>query len=320
MNPIEMILHKRPLLILDGALATELEKHGCDLNDSLWSAKVLMEQPELIKQVHCDYFEAGADFAITASYQASFKRFQERGLSEEEGAALMRTSVELAKEARDEFWKELENRSGRPEPLVAASVGPYGAYLADGSEYRGNYGVSKEELKDFHRPRMKELVEAGADILAIETIPSLLEAEAAAEVLSEFPEAWAWISFSAKDEKHISDGESIAACAAWADKQDQIAAVGVNCTPLQYISSLIEELKQETAKPLIVYPNSGESYDAETNTWYGDSHSEDFDKNARNWYEHGAKIIGGCCRTGPEDIRRIASWGRTGFSGEEDNQ
>lgn len=170
-NPIEAILRGHSVMILDGALATELESHGCDLDDPLWSARVLLENPEVIYQVHSDYFRAGADCAITASYQATVEGFALRGIQEKEALDLIRKTVLLARKARDEFWKE-EYQTIRPKPLVAASVGPYGAFLADGSEYVGNYGVSDETLAEFHRSRISALIEAGADILAFETIPS----------------------------------------------------------------------------------------------------------------------------------------------------
>ncbi|MEC1651063.1 homocysteine S-methyltransferase [Bacillus vallismortis] len=311
MNPIQHILDTYPLIVLDGAMATELERKGCDLNDSLWSAKILMEEPELIKQVHTDYFAAGADCAITASYQSTFEGFAARGLSEAEARRLIEMSVSIAAEARDEFWAFEENRLNRPKPIIAASVGPYGAYLADGSEYRGHYGISEDELVEFHRPRMKALIEAGADVLACETIPCLSEAKAIARLLKEFPEAYAWISFSVKDSQHISDGTPVADCASWLDEHRQIAALGINCTPLQHIPFLIEELKKHSSKPIIVYPNSGEQYDPKTKTWNGAGCAEPFGTSARTWHEKGAKLIGGCCRTTPEDIKEIASWARS---------
>ncbi|MCC2931023.1 homocysteine S-methyltransferase [Bacillus sp. LBG-1-113] len=311
MNPIQHLLDTYPLIVLDGAMATELERKGCDLNDSLWSAKILMEQPELIKQVHADYFAAGADCAITASYQSTFEGFAARGLSEAEAHRLIQMSVSIAAEARDEFWAQKENRLNRPKPIVAASVGPYGAYLADGSEYRGNYGISEEELAEFHRPRMKALIDAGADVLACETIPCLTEAKAIVRLLKEFPDTYAWFSFSAKDGLHISDGTPAADCASWLDQHSQAAAVGINCTPLQHIPSLIAELKKNTSKPIIVYPNSGEQYDPITKTWNGAACGEPYGQSARIWFENGAKLIGGCCRTKPEDIKEIAGWART---------
>ncbi|UQZ49020.1 homocysteine S-methyltransferase [Bacillus sp. PK3-037] len=311
MNPIQHLLDTYPLIVLDGAMATELERKGCDLNDSLWSAKILMEQPDLIKQVHTDYFAAGADCAITASYQSTFEGFAARGLSEAEARRLIQVSVSIAAEARDEFWAQKGNRLNRPKPIVAASVGPYGAYLADGSEYRGNYGISEDELAEFHRPRMKALIDAGADVLACETIPCLTEAKAIVRLLKEFPETYAWFSFSAKDGLRISDGTPAAECASWLDQHSQAAAVGINCTPLQHIPSLIAELKKNTSKPIIVYPNSGEQYDPDTKTWSGAACGEPYGQSARIWYENGAKLIGGCCRTKPEDIKEIAGWART---------
>jgi homocysteine S-methyltransferase len=310
MNPITSILDHHSILVIDGALATELERRGCDLNDALWSAKILLEQPEIIKQVHLDYFEAGADCAITASYQATVEGFAKRGLNEKEATDLIQKSVKLAIEARDEFWADETNREGRSKPFVAASVGPYGAFLADGSEYRGNYGLTEKELMDFHRPRMRALIEAGADIFACETVPSLIEAQAVAKLLKEFPTITAWVSFTARDEKHISEGQVFADCVKQLATHPQIAAIGINCTSPKYISALIREGKKSTDKPILIYPNSGETYDASKNDWNGDPVLDSFGEQAREWYDAGARLIGGCCRTMPQDIRVIASWAR----------
>lgn len=310
MNSIESILQNYPAVILDGALATELERRGADLKDKLWSAKLLIENPEMIRQLHMDYFMAGADCAITSSYQATIEGFMRRGLSEEQAIKLIQKSVQIAAEARDDFWKNEVNRISRPRPFVAASVGPYGAFLADGSEYRGNYGLTEAELIDFHRPRMKVLVDSNADILACETIPCLIEAQAIVHLLEEFPSVSAWVSFSAKDETHISNGERLADCAAWLDTHPQVTALGVNCTSPKFISSLIREAKNQTSKPILVYPNSGETYNAEIHDWNGDIFCTAFGEEARQWYEDGAQIIGGCCRTTPDDIRAIAGWVR----------
>ncbi len=314
------ILDIQPALIIDGALATELERRGYDLEDSLWSAKILLEQPNAIKQLHYDYFKAGADCAITASYQATIEGFVKRGLNEKEAIALIQKSVKLAIEARDEFWRDESNRVGRSKPFVAASVGPYGAFLADGSEYRGNYGLAEKELMDFHRLRMKALIEAGADpstssgqvMLACETIPCLIEAQAIAKLLKEFLNVTAWVSFSARDEKHISEGQVFVDCVKQLENNNQIAAIGINCTSPKYISSLIREAKKATNKPILVYPNSGEIYDAAKNDWDGNPVYESFGEQAKEWYDAGARLIGGCCRTTPEDIRVIASWVRSG--------
>lgn len=310
MNPIAPILDRYSTLVIDGALATELERRGYDLKDDLWSAKILLEQPEAIKQVHFDYFKAGADCAITASYQATPEGFKKRGLSEREAFNLIQKSVELAIMAREEFWADPANRVDRAKPFVAASVGPYGAFLADGSEYRGNYGLSEKELMEFHRPRMKALIEAGTDMLACETIPSLIEAQAIAKLLEEFPNVIAWVSFSARDEKHVSEGQVFADCVRQLKDRPQIAAIGINCTSPKFIPSLIRDAKNETEKPVLVYPNSGETYDATRNDWNGDPAVDSFGEQAREWYDAGARLIGGCCRTAPEDIRVIASWAR----------
>jgi homocysteine S-methyltransferase len=310
-NPVTTILNDYPALVLDGALATELERRGCDLKDDLWSARILLEQPEIIKQVHLDYFKAGADCAITASYQATVDGFARRGLSESEAIGLIQKSVHLAMEARDEFWSDPANRIGRAKPFVAASVGPYGAFLADGSEYRGDYGLSEKELIDFHRPRLNALIEAEADILACETIPCLIEAQAIAKLLEEFPDTTAWFSFSARDEKHVSEGQAFADCVSQLEDHPQIAAIGINCTSPKYIPFLIRDARRVTEKPVLVYPNSGETYSAEKNDWNGDPAVDSFGEQARTWYEAGARLIGGCCRTTPEDIGVIASWARS---------
>ncbi|HMZ08400.1 MAG TPA: homocysteine S-methyltransferase [Anaerolineales bacterium] len=310
MNPLEGILKHQRIAVIDGAMATELEARGCDLNDALWSARVLLEQPELIRAVHLDYFNNGADIAITASYQATLEGFAKRGLSREQSIELMKKSVQLAKDARDEFWSKEENRNTRVWPLIAGSVGPYGAYLADGSEYRGDYHLTEEELIAFHRPRIEALIASGADLLACETIPCGIEARALIRLLAEFPQTFAWFTFTAKDGEHISNGEKIAAVAAFLDKQPQAAAIGINCTSPLYIPSLIREIKKNTSKPIIVYPNSGEVYDPTTNTWHGETSCDSFGLQSKEWFEAGATLIGGCCRTTPGHIREVSHWSR----------
>lgn len=310
MNPVEQILSEYSMMILDGAFSTELERRGCDLNDPLWSAKVLMENPEIIAAVHEDYFKAGADCAITASYQATYEGFMKRGLTKEDAKELIQLSVRIAKNVRDSFWENSQNRINRPKPIVAASVGPYGAFIADGSEYRGNYRLSMAQLEDFHRERMATLIEAKPDILACETIPCLIEAQAIVNVLEKHPDISAWISFSAKDGACINSGERIEDCARWLDSHPQVAAIGVNCTPPEFMESLILEIRKGTNKPIIVYPNSGEEYDAETKTWHGCTTGKCYGDAAKHWYDKGARVIGGCCRTTPKDIHKIALWSR----------
>jgi homocysteine S-methyltransferase len=231
-------------------------------------------------------------------------------LNEQEAIDLIKKSVQLAIEARDEFWANEINRNGRLKPFVAASVGPYGAFLANGEEEIGNYGLCEKELMDFHRARMKALIEAGTDMLACETIPSLIEAQAISKLLKEFPEITAWISFSARDEKHISEGQEFAECVKSLEEYQQVVAIGINCTSPNYIPSLMMEAKKETDKPLLTYPNSGEGYIAEKHDWDGHPVTESFGEEARKWYDAGARLIGGCCRSTPEDIQVISSWAR----------
>jgi homocysteine S-methyltransferase len=307
-DPIHDSLTRRPLLLLDGALASELERRGADLHDPLWSARVLIEAPELIQAVHREYFEAGADLAISASYQASFEGFARRGIDAAGAARLMRESVALACRARAEFWAVAAHRAGRLWPLVAASVGPYGAVLADGSEYRGDYGLSEAELMDFHRPRLRVLAASGADLLACETIPSLREALALARLLAELPGIAAWISFACRDGEHTGEGQRLAECVAQLEPYAQVRAVGVNCTGPEHIEALVRAMRAQTAKPLLVYPNSGGRYDAVGKRWEGCGATAAFVDLARGWYAAGARLIGGCCRTGPQDIRALKAW------------
>jgi homocysteine S-methyltransferase len=304
-DPIGNFLTQRPLMVLDGALATELERRGADLKDVLWSAKCLIERPDLIREVHLDYFHAGADVATTATYQASFEGFARRGIARSAAARLMRDAVALGVAARDEFWAVEANRTGRSRPLVAASIGPYGAMLADGSEYRGHYSLDDMALADFHRPRLRVLADAGADLLACETIPSSREARVLAGLLREFPGVCAWLSFSCEDGGRNCEGEDIRECAASLDDQPQIVAMGVNCTAPQYVELLLRRMRDATDKPLVAYPNSGESYDAVSKQWSGNPGATEFGAQARRWYAAGARLIGGCCRTGPLEIRSV---------------
>lgn len=310
MNPLTSFLEHQKVFILDGAFGTELERKGYDINDSLWSAKFLMEKPEAIGEVHRDYLDAGSDCITTASYQASFEGFMKRGMSEEEAKALIASSVKIAQKVRDDFWENEANRTKRLKPLVAASVGPYGAYLADGSEFRGDYALDVEALKAFHAKRLATLIEAKPDLLACETIPCLKEAKALCALLEGYPEVSAWMSFSAKDGEHINSGESIRECAQFLESQKNIVAIGINCTAPQHIESLIGKIKAVSTKPIIVYPNGGATYNALSKTWDGLSKNVSYGKMAYGWYQKGARLIGGCCQTTPEDIAQIAKWVR----------
>ena len=297
-------LAQRDCLLLDGALATELEARGFDLADPLWSARVLLEAPQAIARLHLDYLQAGADIITTSSYQASFAGFARRGLDRPHAAALMQLSVDLALQAREVFMAGSQGR-GMP-PLVAASVGPYGAMLADGSEYRGQYGLSVAQLIDFHRPRLAVLAASGADVLACETIPCPEEAEALARLLQdEFPQTPAWFSFSCRDAEHVWQGERLADCIAMLETVPQVVALGVNCTDPQLLEPLLLQAASVTSKPLLAYPNSGEHWDADQHCWHGRASVEGFVALAQRWRAAGARLIGGCCRTGPAHIAAL---------------
>lgn len=308
---LQPFLQRQRALVLDGALASELERRGFDLADPLWSARVLLEAPQAVVELHYDYFVAGADVATTASYQASFDGLMRRGLSWDEAAALFARSVELAQQARARFVAALP--PGRLPPLVAASLGPYGAVLADGSEYRGDYALDEAALMDFHRPRLAALLAAAPDLIACETVPSQVEARALARLLAEeFPAARAWVGFSCRDGTHISDGTRLADCVALLDGVDNVVAIGVNCTAPRHVAALLSTAAAHTAKPLLAYPNSGEEYDGAARCWHGTRDAQGFADAARAWHAAGARLIGGCCRTGPDEIRAIAAWARAG--------
>lgn len=292
------------MIVLDGALATELERRGADLSDPLWSARCLLEQPELIRQVHLDYFRAGAQVATTATYQATFEGFARRGIDPGRAARLMLQAVSLAREARDEFCASLPSDT-QPRLLIAASVGPYGAMRADGSEYRGGYGLSDRELAEFHRPRLDVLVGSGADVLAFETLPCLQEALVLAELLDGYPGITAWLCFSCSDGTHNSQGEDIGSCAQALSKYPRIAAIGVNCTAPLHMPALLQRMREPAAKPLVAYPNAGEYYDAQKKRWLGAA-AHASSAQAKQWVAAGARLVGGCCRTTPADIRALS--------------
>ncbi len=304
-NPIEPFIARYGAMVLDGGLATELEHRGCDLNDALWSARLLVENPDLIRQVHADYYWAGADCCVSASYQATIPGFTGRGYSESEAIDLLRLSVRLVGEARDAYWSAVDDHDQRLRPLVAASVGPYGAYLADGSEYTGNYDLDESGLLAFHAQRWRILAQTEADLLACETIPSWPETRALARLLEQTPNVNAWFSFSCRDGEHISDGTPLADCAAYLDQFPQVAGVGINCTPPRFIPDLIRAVSAVTRKPIVVYPNSGETYDPLSKRWRGESVPAEFGTFSREWRKLGASVIGGCCRTTPAHIRQI---------------
>ena len=284
------------VLVADGGLATELEARGNDLSDSLWSARLLMDAPAEIRDAHLAFFRAGAVIATSASYQASFEGFARRGLDRRAAAGLMRRSVDLARAARAEMAGD-----GRAR-WVAASIGPYGAVLADGSEYRGRYGLSVRELTAWHRPRLEVLAEAGPDVLALETVPDIDEAEALMAVISGLGIP-AWLSYSIAAGRTRA-GQPLSEAFAVAAGVPEVVAVGVNCCAPADVLEAIAAARKVTGKPVIVYPNSGEKWDARRRAWAGRSRYSA--GQPRQWIAAGAKIAGGCCRVRPADIAVIA--------------
>lgn len=304
-NPLRKFIDQQGTVILDGGLATTLEERGHDLNDKLWSAKVLLEDPEAIAAVHRDFLTAGADCLITATYQATTPGLREQGLGPDQAHALFTSAVNLALAARDDFWSRKENRPGRLRPVVAASVGPYGAFLADGSEYSGLYRIGPNKLAAFHRERWEVLSSTGADLLACETLPSLAETRVLLDLLAETPGHWAWFSFSCRDGSSLCDGAPFAEAVSLCGQADQVAAIGINCTDPAFVAPLLEVGRDHTDKPLIVYPNSGETYDPGRKTWSLAEGRTSLKDLAPRWRELGAQGIGGCCRIGPAAIREI---------------
>jgi homocysteine S-methyltransferase len=279
-----------------------LEGFGCDLDNSLWSADLLATNPEAIFKAHMAYLYAGAGCITTASYQATIPGFVAAGYDVKTAESLIVLSVQLAERAIEQF---MVSGRGRGRPLIAASIGPYGAYLADGSEYRGNYGLSDKELAGFHQPRLELLDRSNADILACETIPDFREARVLGDLLRHTRKP-AWISFSCKDEQHLNDGTPIRECAAFFSTHPTIFAIGVNCTAPRFISGLIREVKAHCgSKKIVIYPNSGEAYNSNDKTWTGAAHPADFATMAKEWMHLGADIMGGCCRIGPEQIKSL---------------
>lgn len=300
-------LRRDGTLIIDGAMSTALERLGANLNDPLWTAKVLMDEPELVAKVHEAYARAGADVAITCSYQASAAGLAKRGLSEKEAYAVIKRSVELAREGCA--------RGGRGDAIVAGAVGPYGAFLADGSEYRGDYHLSDDELRSFHALRLDALKAGGCDLYAVETQPQMAEIRTVVQMAAErdMP-CWVTMTHKAGDPTRLPDGTMLIEAAAWLDHQPNVVAVGLNCVPKSTAIIAVEALRAGSAKPLILYPNSGETYDPATKTWHQpEAGAHAWEEDAMRWKRAGVRCLGGCCRTLPEDIRAI----RAAFSDKE---
>lgn len=286
-------------VVLDGGMSNQLEAAGHDLGDALWSARLLADRPEAIVEAHLAYYEAGADVAITSSYQATFEGFARRGVPRERGAELLGLSVESAREAA-----RRAHAKGVTRPLwVAASVGPYGAMLADGSEYRGRYGLSVAELERFHLPRLEVLAAAAPDVLALETVPDTDEARALLRAVRGLGVP-AWLSYSVAGDRTRA-GQPLEEAFALAAEADEVIAVGVNCCAPADVDAAVATAARVTGKPVVVYPNSGETWDAAARAWTGSSTFTA--AQVDGWERAGARLIGGCCRVGPEAITGIAS-------------
>ncbi|MFD7295304.1 homocysteine S-methyltransferase [Streptomyces sp. NPDC059897] len=281
-------------LVLDGGLSNQLEAAGHDLSDELWSARLLAEEPEAVVAAHRAYYEAGADVAITASYQATFEGFARRGIGRERARELIASSVELARDAATGFDRPL---------WVAASAGPYGAMLADGSEYRGRYGLSEEELYAFHRPRLEVLAEAAPDAFALETVPDADEARALVRAVRGLGVP-AWLSYSVEGDRTRA-GQPLAEAFAVAADTEEVVAVGVNCCAPGDVEGAVRTAARVTGKPVVVYPNSGEEWDAEARGWAG--RATFAPDRVTAWRDAGARLIGGCCRVGPDAVAGIAA-------------
>jgi homocysteine S-methyltransferase len=281
-------------VVLDGGLATQLEAQGHDLRTELWSARLLHDDPDGIIQAHLAFFAAGAQVATTASYQASLDGFVRAGMDKSAAEQMIKRSVRLAQQARASCQDDQDH-------WIAGSVGPYGAALADGSEYRGHYDISIDELRQWHRPRIELLVEAGVDVLALETIPCLAEVEALlAEIAGSGQPCWLSITCSGD---RTRAGEPAAEAFSLAREIEEIIAVGINCIDPDDAYALICMAAQAAGKPVVVYPNSGERWDSVARAWNGAAafHPED----VREWISCDARLVGGCCRVGPAEIEAI---------------
>jgi homocysteine S-methyltransferase len=300
MNKKETIL--RDVHILDGGFASELEFQGAKIDGPLWSAHALEDEPAKVLAVHRAYLDAGAECLLTAGYQVSRMGYAECGLAPERADLAQLKAVALARAAAAEVAPR--------RIVVAASLGPYGAMLHDGAEYHGNYTCSFAALIAFHRERIEVLANAEAssspDLLAFETLPSLEEARAIGEALAPYPDLAVWLSFTCKDARHTAHGELLSDCAAYAASLPQTVAVGVNCTRPALVEHLIQCMREATEKPIVVYPNSGEGWDAAKRGWTGPGVVEEYGAMAAEWFAAGAQIVGGCCRTRPAHIRQVA--------------
>jgi homocysteine S-methyltransferase len=294
------------VVVIDGGMSTALAAHGADLSGPLWTARAIVGEPEAVVAAHLDFLRAGARVLITASYQASLEGSRRAGIDADRGELLLRRSAELGRQARDRFADE------RPEVaetvLIAGSIGAYGAMLAGGQEFTGDYGdgVGRRELEAFHRPQIEILLDAGVDLLAVETLPRVDEAAAIVSLLAGIPEARAWIAFTGGVDARTAAGDDIAEGAAIADSSTAVVAVGVNCTPPGHVVPLLDRLRDRTDLPLVVYPNAGGIWEPGSRSWSASERDRFSPEEVRSWVGAGARLVGGCCGIGPQGIRGIA--------------
>lgn len=289
-------------IVLDGAMSDELELQGVKTNNKLWTATALINELNKVYQAHWNYFNAGAELVITDTYQANVQAFTKAGYSEQEAEKFIRDAVKIAKKARDDY----EQKTGKHN-YVAGTVGSYGAYLADGNEYRGDYELSKSEYLAFHLPRLRQILTEKPDLIALETQPKLDEPLTVLNWLkdnaSDYP---VYVSFTLKDAAHISDGTPLEQAVSAVDKFEHVFSIGINCVSPDLVSPALKEISKYTSKPLVVYPNLGASYDPKIKQWREFNEKFDFNELTKKWYEKGARLIGGCCTTGPTEIKQIS--------------
>ncbi|CAE8590014.1 unnamed protein product [Polarella glacialis] len=300
-DPLAALSRNGRVVVLDGGLATHIESFGEDIDHALWSARCLVVNPDVIRRAHTDYYAAGADVAITASYQAHIPGFQALGVDPAKATDAMKSSVRLAQEGASAV--------GGATRLVAGSIGPYGASLHNGSEYTGDYpGMDEDKLLEWHRPRAKALVEAGCDILACETVPCMMEARALVRLVEELQHP-AWVTFSCRSGSEVCSGERFADCVSAVAACSYVVGAGVNCSDPRFVAELVGTCRENLPvwKHVVVYPNSGEVWCGETHAWKSGTATADeaFVTMARQWVSLGATCVGGCCRTSPATIAAL---------------
>lgn len=288
--------------VIDGAMSTALEKLGYNTQNELWTAAALIDRPDLIYKVHYDYLKAGADLIMTDTYQANIMAFEKKGYSELESKDFITKAIKIAHYARDDY----EKKTGR-HAYIAGTIGPYGAYLADGNEYKGDYNLSFDQYNDFFYEKIKLIIEAGVDVIGVETQPKLSETKAILKIIQKFnSQIPLYISYTLKDATHISDGTSLSRAVANVVQNPSVLAVGINCTKLEIVEPALHVMRRVTNKPLLVYPNTSAKYDAKTKKWVKPLNKRPFENYIAKWYDAGAQLIGGCCTTLPKEIKEIA--------------